>query len=84
MATRATGSPTGKTGVALSNVASTLPLRRDQKWTLYALLLLAGLVTLTAYACRVFAWKRGADLWLAGLLILAVGGVALWLAHRRK
>lgn len=26
MATRATGSPTGKTGVALSNVASTLPL----------------------------------------------------------
>ena len=61
-----------------------LPLRRDQKWVLYALLLLAALVSLTAYVCRVIAWKSGADSWLAGLLILAVSGVALWLAQRIK
>lgn len=58
-----------------------LPLRRDQKWALYALLLLAALVSLTAYVCRAVVWKSGADLWLTGLLILAAGGLALWLAQ---
>jgi len=61
-----------------------LPLRRDQKWTLYALLLLAALASLTAYVCRAVAWKPGADSWLAGLLILAVGSLALWLAQRME
>ena len=61
-----------------------LPLRRDQKWALYALLLLAALASLTAYVCRAVAWERGTDSWLAGLFVLAVGGVALWLAQRMK
>ena len=61
-----------------------LPLRRNQKWALYALLLLAALVSLTAYVCRAVAWKPGADSWLVGLLILAVGGLALWLAQRME
>lgn len=61
-----------------------LLLRRDQKWALYTLLLLAALVSLTAYVCRDVVWKPGADLWLAGLLILAAGGLALWLAQRME
>ena len=61
-----------------------LPSRRCIEWALFALLLLVALVTLTAYVFQVVAWKRGAGSLLASLLILAVSGVVLWLAHRRK
>ena len=61
-----------------------LPLRRDQKWALYALLLLAAYGSLGTYIYQTVAWEPGADSWLVGLLILALGGVALWLAHRME
>jgi len=61
-----------------------VPLRRNQKGEIYALLLLAALVSLTVYVCKAVAWKSGTDSWLAGMLILAVGGLALWLAQRMK
>ena len=59
-----------------------LPLRRGQKRALQALLLLAALGSLGTYVCQAVAWEPEADSWLAGLLILAVGGLALWLAQR--
>ena len=62
-----------------------LPLRQDQKWMLCALLLLAALNSFRAYyICGVVAWEPGVDSWLAGLLTLAVGGLALWLAQIMK
>ena len=33
---------------------------------------------------EVIAWEPRADSWLVGLLILAVGGLALWLAQRME
>ena len=57
-----------------------LPLRRGQKRALQALLLLAALGSLGV--CQAVAWEPEADSWLAGLLILAVGVLALWLAQR--
>jgi hypothetical protein len=61
-----------------------LPLRRDQKRVLQALLLLAVLGSVIAYVGQLAAWKPKANSWLIGLLMLAGGGLALWLAQRME
>jgi len=61
-----------------------LSLRRDQKRALYALLLLAALGSLGTYIRQAIAWEPGADSWLVRLLILAVGGLTLWLAQKME
>ena len=58
-----------------------LPLRRDQKRVLQALLLVIVLGSAISYVGQHAAWEPGADSWLVGLLLLA-GGLALWLAQR--
>ena len=57
-------------------------LRQDQKRALRTLLLLTALGSLTVYACQAITWEPGSDSWLVRLLILAVCGLALWLAQR--
>lgn len=57
-------------------------LRWHQKRALQALLLLAAFASLTAYVSQAVAREAGTASWLVGLLLLAVGDLALRSAGR--
>ena len=61
-----------------------LPLRRDQKRVLQALLVVIVLGSVIAYVGQPASRKPEANSWLIGLLMLAGGGLALWLAQRME